>query len=120
MKLLLQKAPGEPRSVEITAGGKLLHDFYNGIERIFERIAQRLAQGLPVAGSGWHTVLLRSMETPAQGTRPAVIDHGLALRLLDYLRFRHFFRRSYGYELQWQKLRPLVEELEDTLTMLRG
>lgn len=117
-KLLLQKLLPEPTSIELRAAGSLVHDFYNGVERIFERIAVRLGPGLP-AGPGWHTLLLRSMESDVEGIRPAVIDHQLALRLVDYLRFRHLFRHSYGYELEWDKLQPLVERFEETLGRLR-
>lgn len=119
-KQLLHRLPGEPTFVEIRAAGSIVHDFYSGVERIFERIAVTLGHGLPVAGPGWHTVLLQSMETPAQGIRPAVIDRNLALRLVDLLRFRHLFRHSYGYELQWEKLQPLIEGLEETHQQLRG
>jgi predicted nucleotidyltransferase len=108
----------EPTSIEIRAAGSIIHDFYGGVERIFERIAVRLGPGLP-AGESWHTFLLRSMESEAKGIRAAVIDHELASRLVDYLRFRHLFRHSYGYELQWQKRQPRVQGLEETLELLR-
>ena len=116
--VLLQKLPPEPGFIEISAAGKLLHDFYSAVERIFERIAVRLGPGLP-PGEGWHTLLLRGMESEAVGIRPAVIDHQLALRLVEYLRFRHLFRHTYGYELQWEKLRPLVEGLKEIHATLR-
>ncbi|HXF38138.1 MAG TPA: nucleotidyltransferase domain-containing protein [Blastocatellia bacterium] len=109
----------EPTSIEIRAAGSIIHDFYGVVERIFERIAVRLGPGLP-AGDSWHTFLLRSMELEARGIRAAVIDHELASRLVDYLRFRHLFRHSYGYELQWQKLRPLIQGLGETLELLRS
>jgi predicted nucleotidyltransferase len=114
----LQGVSEEPSLLEVNGAGKLVHDFYCGVERIFERIAIRLGPGLP-AGESWHTLLLRGMETEAIGIRPAVIDHALALRLVDYLRFRHLFRHSYGYELQWEKLRPLLRELEQTMELFR-
>ncbi len=109
----------EPTSIEIRAAGSIIHDFYCGVERIFERIAVRLGPGLPSAES-WHTLLLRSMESEAKGIRVAVIDHELGSRLVDYLRFRHLFRHSYGYELQWRKLQPLIQGLEETLELLRS
>lgn len=115
--LLLKQLPKDPSFVEIRAAGSLVHDFYTGIERIFERIAIRLGPGLPV-GEGWHTLLLRAMESGVEGVRPAVIDHEVALNLLDYLRFRHLFRHTYGYELQWDKLQPLLHGLEATSTRL--
>ena len=54
------------------------------------------------------------MESEIEGKRPAVLEHKLASRLLDYLRFRHLFRHTYGYELEWEKLQALVERLETT------
>jgi len=60
------------------------------------------------------------MDSEAKGIRAAVIDHELASRLVDYLRFRHLFRHSYGYELQWRKLQPLIQGLEETLELLRS
>ncbi len=117
-KLVLQKLPQTPTFIEVNAAGKLVHDFYGGAERIFERVAVRLGPGLPT-GESWHTLLLRGMESGVEGVRPAVIDHPLALRLMDYLRFRHLFRHTYGYELEWGKLSPLVEGLEETFTLLR-
>jgi len=117
-KVVLNGLPQPPTFIETNAAGKLVHDFYSGAERIFERIAVRLGPGLPV-GESWHTILLRGMESGVEGVRPAVIDHPLALRLMDYLRFRHLFRHTYGYELEWGKLSPLVQGLEETMTLLR-
>ena len=34
--------------------------------------------------------------------------------LEPYLGFRHFFRHSYTFEIDWGKLRPLVEQAEET------
>lgn len=109
--------PDEPDEPQLRALGSYLHDFYCGVERIFERIAVWLGPGLPM-GERWHTLLLRQMESEIPNRRPAVIDHPLALRLVDYLRFRHLFRYSYGYELSWDKMRPLVEGLPQTLEQL--
>ena len=59
------------------------------------------------------------MESAIEGIRPAVIDHALALRLVEYLRFRYLFRHTYGYELQWEKLHRLLAELAETLVQLQ-
>ncbi len=117
-RTLLRNLPPVPAFLETAAAGKLVHDFYTGVERIFERIAVRLGPGLP-AGASWHTWLLRGMEREVEGVRPPVIDHTLAVRLADYLRFRHLFRHSYGYELLWDRLAPLVEGLEATFEELQ-
>ena len=48
---------GEPDFIQTRAAGSILHDFYCGIEKIFERIAIRIDGGLPKGGD-WHTELL--------------------------------------------------------------
>ncbi|HEV7796554.1 MAG TPA: nucleotidyltransferase domain-containing protein [Pyrinomonadaceae bacterium] len=116
-KAILNSSSEEPSSVELRALGSIVHDFYTACERIFERVAVYLGPGVPV-GDNWHVSLLRSMELPIEGKRPAVIEHQLAWRLVDYLRFRHLFRHTYGYELKWEKLQALVERLETTRTSL--
>jgi uncharacterized protein YutE (UPF0331/DUF86 family) len=48
----------------------------------------------------------------------------LALRaeieaLEPYLGFRHFFRHSYTFEIDWEKLRPLVDQVEGVFEKFR-
>jgi predicted nucleotidyltransferase len=116
-KALVNSLSEGPSSVELRALGSIVHDFYTACERIFERVAVYVGPGVPL-GDNWHISLLRSMEVQIEGKRPAVLEHQLAARLLDYLRFRHLFRHTYGYELEWDKLRTLVERLEMTKTSL--
>jgi len=94
LQQLLAQMPESPTFVELRATGSILHDFYSGIERIFERIAVTLDGGLP-EGERWHQLLLQQMEEETKG-RPAVIDSELSTRLLEYLKFRHRFRNIYG------------------------
>ena len=103
----LARAPSQPPDLEIEGVGKRVHDFYNGVERIFERIAVRVDEDVP-PGAHWHIDLLQRMEGTWGGKRAPVIDHALALRLLEYPRFRHAFRHTYGYELVWKNLQPLA------------
>ena len=49
-----------PPMRELRGIGDIVHDFYTGIERIFEKIAPELNGGVP-AGSAWHRELLESM-----------------------------------------------------------
>ncbi len=108
----LKRMRRPPRGGRIITFGKHVHDFYGGVERIFERIEKRTEMPIPT-GENWHTLLLQQMEREFAGKRPAVVDHALALRLHRYLRFRHLFRHTYGYELVWDELRPLVESLPE-------
>ncbi|MDY7079293.1 MAG: nucleotidyltransferase domain-containing protein [Chloroflexota bacterium] len=117
-RAFLARLSAQPDEYEIRSIGSLLHDFYSGVERIFERIAVRLDGDLP-AGSSWHTYLLQRMTAPWAEVRPVVIDQELATRLQDYLRFRHLFRHTYGFDLQWEKCQGLAEGMMETLETLR-
>ncbi|HID62855.1 MAG TPA: hypothetical protein EYP49_08990 [Anaerolineae bacterium] len=99
-------------------GAKYLHDFYNGTERIFERVAVRVDGDLP-AGPNRHTLLLRRMGQPFGSRRPAVIDQALENKLANYLRFRHLFRHTYGYDLEWKRVRELGQALPGVLETIK-
>lgn len=75
-----------------------IHNIYNGIEQILEDIARDLDGGLP-GGNTWHSDLLDQLgsETPL---RPAVISGDILETTRDLMRFRHFFRHSYGVSLR--------------------
>ncbi len=105
--------------IVLRAIASILHEFYTGVEHIFERIAVQLYQTMP-RGNTWHTDLLLQMATEQQGVRPPVIDESLRVRLKAYLDFRHFFRHAYGYTLEWERLHVLVEALPATLTDVRS
>jgi hypothetical protein len=59
------------------------------------------------------------MEHPWGTARPAVIGRTLATRLMDYLRFRHLFRHSYGFELDWQRCTALAEGIGQTMARVQ-
>lgn len=119
VKKVISRMSKPPKEERLIVLGKYVHDFYECVERTFERIERRLGIDIPI-GSSWHTFLLQQMERNVEGKRPAVIDHELALRLHRYLRFRHVFRHTYGYELVWDELRPLVESLPDVVDDLQN
>ena len=47
MKTLLTNLKNKPTFMEIRTSASILHDFYSGIERIFERIAVLIDKNLP-------------------------------------------------------------------------
>jgi hypothetical protein len=116
---LLKKASSEATEIEIRAAGSLVHDFYTGLEKVFERIALKIDGDLP-AGADWHVQLLQWMATPLEGIRPAVISDEEAERLEEYLRFRHLFRNIYGFELKWERIKPLAQGLEGLFRSLKA
>ena len=105
-------------SYALRARGSILQDFYNGIERIFTRIARELNGGIPQAEQ-WHQQLLDDMRLDIPKVRPPVIDEGLARALGEYLRFRHVFRNVYGRVLEAERLTPLEDRLPETLAVFR-
>ncbi len=97
----------KPSNYVVRAAGSILHDFYTGIEKIFESIAKEVDARLPV-GEDWHIELLHQMTLDIPGLRPPVIAAATEKTLREYLGFRHLFRKRYGFELDWRKLKKLV------------
>jgi hypothetical protein len=42
-----------------------------------------------------------------------IIRDDIKRKLENYLLFRHFIRHSYSSELDWNEMRPLINEIED-------
>jgi len=59
------------------------------------------------------------MAKPVEGKRNSVISEDLMQRLKEYLRFRHLFRHIYGFELKWDRIKPLCVDMEVVLGKLR-
>ena len=114
--LLAQCRTTAPTEIELSALAALLHSFYTGVENIFKRVAVEL-DGEPVRGDSWHRELLLRMKSPT-AHRPALLCEELHDSLNEYLRFRHVFRNAYSFDLDWQKMSPLVLRLEETFKML--
>ncbi len=111
-------APRDDAIFTLRARGSILHGFYNGIERVFVRIAEELNGGVP-QGDQWHRQLVTDMSIAIPGVRPAVIDAALADGLGEFLRFRHVFRNVYGFVLDPERMRPLEERLPVVLATFR-
>ena len=83
------------------------------MERILAHIARNegVDEALHSKSFMWHTALLNALANPIGGW-PPVLSMELHADLKEYLSFRHLFRHAYLHELQWSKMRPLVENLE--------
>jgi len=109
--LLEQAQKKAPDLIEITAMASVLHSFYNGLENIFLSIAKGIDQDVP-AGAQWHRDLLTRM-TEATSSRGPVLTVHMAHRLANYLGFRHFYRHSYSFFLEWDELEKLVTPMSE-------
>ena len=109
---LLERAQKKaPDLVEVAAMASVLHSFYNGLENIFLSIAKGIDQDVP-AGVQWHRDLLTRM-TEATSSRGPVLTVDRAHQLANYLGFRHFYRHSYSFFLEWDELEKLVTPLAE-------
>lgn len=90
-----------------------LHNFYTGCERIFHNIADDLNGGVPQSFD-WHRRLLKSMSLEIEGIRPPVISGKTVKSLSEYLAFRHVVRNIYGFEIDSDRLKRLLEGLQIT------
>lgn len=108
--LLLRIQEEKPDLIETTALASILHSFYNGLENIFLCIAKGIDHNVP-AGDRWHRDLLNQMGEiiPA---RNQVLTSETIDQLTDYMGFRHFFRHSYSFSLEWEELEKLVSPVE--------
>ena len=89
-----------------------LHNFYTGCERIFQKIADDINGGVPVS-MDWHKRLLKSMSLEIDKIRPPVVSKDTAKALEEYLAFRHVVRNIYGFEIDSERLKRLMEKLPD-------
>lgn len=99
------------------AVGYLLHGFYNGCENIFRSIARFFENDL--GPPSWHKDLLKRMKLAIPGYRPRVIDDELYIILDDFRAFRHKFRHTYAFELDWEKEQIVARKLPSASEMLK-
>jgi len=99
----------EPDLFDMTIIGSVLHSFYNGIENIFEIIAKNIDKSIPT-GNKSHQELLHQMASE-NNKRNELISEELYFRLREYATFRHFYRHAYSFQLNWLKMKPLVDNM---------
>jgi len=101
----------EPDFVERAASAQILHSFYNGVESIIVLLFKHMDVKLP-NDLRWHKTLLEmAFGTNSQNTK--IFTNDIKKKLDDYLSFRHLIRHSYGSELKWDEMGPLIKEIED-------
>jgi hypothetical protein len=104
-------------TIETAAACALLHSFYTEIEKILKRIALEWDGEMPSSGA-WHKDLLNQMATPTS-RRPAVISGDLVEQLSEFLAFRHLFRGSSIALMRWEKLSPLLANVDPMYIRVR-
>ncbi len=111
-ELIFEKIKAEePDLFDMTILGSVLHSFYNGLENIFEIIAKNIDNNVP-SGNKSHQELLHQMASE-NSFRNEIISEDLYLKLREYATFRHFYRHAYSFQLNWKKMKPLVDNIGD-------
>lgn len=116
---LLQRVQArDPDTVEIAAVATVLHSFYNGVENIFFTVAKGVDETVPSGGQSHRDLILQVSRKTNQ--REQVISKQTAQVLSEYLGFRHFYRHSYSFLIDWEELKKLVVPLEEVWRAIRG
>ena len=109
-ELIFQKIQNNiPDLFDMTILGSVLHSFYNGLENIFEIIAKKIDKKVP-SGNKSHQELLHQMSIK-MSNRDEVIHEKSYLKLREYATFRHFYRHAYSFQLNWEKMKPLIDDV---------
>ncbi|WP_010258099.1 hypothetical protein [Treponema primitia] len=101
----------EPDYIEASAAALFLHSLYNGIESIILLILKNIGEPIP-NDFQWHKTLFeKTYEQNAKRTK--IFTNDYKEQLEEYLSFRHFIRHSYGSEIEWSRLKPLINYSEE-------
>ena len=106
-----------PDFIEMSAVALLLHSFYNGLENILVLIFKHYNKSLP-NGIKWHTELLERAFISSEGSI-SIFRIELQEPLDKYLKFRHFIRHSYGFQLEWERMEDLVKGIDSVWKLIK-
>jgi len=99
----------EPDFIEKCGIAMILHSFYNGIENIILIIIKNTDYNL-TNGLKWHKDLLNKAFEQTEN-RSKIFRDELKMSLNEYLRFRHFVRHAYGFQLKWEDMKAILSEM---------
>ncbi|MCL2804976.1 MAG: hypothetical protein FWD26_03455 [Treponema sp.] len=97
--------------IELSAAAMVLHSFYNGIENILLMIIKYYDKQLPNSNK-WHMELLDKAFT-SDDKRKQILDIALKEKMEEYMKFRHFVRHTYGFQLEWKRMEALINTISD-------
>jgi uncharacterized protein YutE (UPF0331/DUF86 family) len=93
-------------SLEMAGVAALIHNFYNGVENVFKQLV--ISKGLSIPqGPSWHIDLVEIC------IANQIISQTTADMLKKYLSFRHFFSHAYSFDVDEERITPLLERIKD-------
>ncbi len=87
--------------LELAGVAAVVHNFYTGVKNILKQAFKAKALKVP-QGKSWHRDLL------VEAIRNGVISEKMGDSLKEYLAFRHFFSHAYAFDLEPERIEPLV------------
>ena len=91
-------------ALELAGAAALIHNFYNGIENILKQVV--IVKGISIPqGPSWHTDLIEAC------VEHQIISGETSQMLRKYLSFRHFFSHAYSFDLNPQRIAPLLQTI---------
>ena len=108
----------EDQDLYVDAAALNLHDFYAGVERVFEQIGSTVDGHIP-SGGDWHRHLLQQMQSEVDALRPPVLSHEVGQLLDEFLRFRHVVRNIYAFHFDPERIEQLVGRMRPAFEQVR-
>ncbi|MBN1972951.1 MAG: hypothetical protein JW787_04890 [Sedimentisphaerales bacterium] len=93
-------------ALELAEVAALLHNFYNGIENVFKQLIISRSLKIP-QGPSWHIDLVEIC------VANKIISRKTSDMLKEYLSFRHFFSHAYSFDVDEERIAPLLEKIRD-------
>ena len=111
-------AERQPTIRETTAAAAFLAQFYGGIENILKRISKFHNVPIPQSQT-WHLDIFKRFCLPPHLPLPELFDKTLEFDLSPFRHFRHVVYHSYGFQLDWERMKEGVEKVEDIFTRFK-
>ncbi|MBU0701594.1 hypothetical protein KKE26_09960 [bacterium] len=108
----------EPTVREKTAAAAFLAQWYGGVENILKRFYRYHNIALPV-GDNWHTEIVKGISDPPLKGLPLLIDNTLFIALAPFRKFRHVVYHGYGFQLEWARMLPGIEQISTIFLMFK-
>jgi len=105
-------ADRQPTIRETTAAAAFLAQFYGGIENILKRISKFHSVPIPQSQT-WHLDIFKRFCPPPHSPLPELFDKTLESDLSPFRHFRHVVYHSYGFQLDWERMKEGVEKVDD-------